>query len=138
MSYQNTDADTLAKLNRECTPVWLMVPSFTTAGNTRYLGIGAENATELNVVFRVPFACTLTRLVARSTAAPGGGQSFTLTVRKNQADTTMTGTISGTDQDVIVTTNQQALAQNDLLAFKVVGSAGSAASGFQLMAALQQ
>lgn len=138
MSYQNTDADTLAKLNRECTPVWIMVPSFTTAGNTRYLGIGVENATELSVVFRVPFACTLTRLVVRATVAPSAGQSFVITVRKNQADTSMTGTIANTDQDAIVTTNQVSLAQNDLLAFKVVGSAGAAASGFQLVAALQQ
>lgn len=138
MSYQNTDTDTLAKLGRECAPVLLMVPSFTTAGNTRYLGIAAENATELNVVFRALFACTLTRLVVRATVAPGAGQSFTFTVRKNQADTSMVGTISETDQDVIVTTNQVSLAQNDLFAFKVVGSAGSAASGFQLAAALQQ
>lgn len=138
MGYGINDTDILAKLAREYTPVWVMVPSFTTAGNTRYLGIGVENATELNVVFRVPFACTLTRLVIRATVAPSAGQTFTITVRKNQADSSMTGTISGTDQDAIVTTNQLALAQNDLLAFKVVGSASSAASGFQLVAALQQ
>lgn len=138
MSFQNTDTDTLAKLNRLCTPIWLNVPSFTTAGLTRYLGIGVENATELNVVFRVPFACTLTRLVIRATVAPSAGQSFAFTVRVNQADTAMVGTIADTAQDAIVTTNQQSLAQNDLLAIKVVGSASSAASGFQVVAALQQ
>lgn len=138
MGYGLNDSDILAKLARECTPLWLNVPSFTTAGLTRYLGIAVEDATELDVVFRALFACTLTRLVIRATVAPGGGQTFTVTVRKNQADTTMTGVISGTDQDLIVTTNQQALAQNDLFAFKVVGSAGAAASGFQVAAAFQQ
>ncbi len=139
MSFGANDTDILAKLNRLGFSLWLQVPSYTTASATRYMGNANSGTTETDYLFRVPVACTLTRVDMRSTAFPGAGQTFTVTIRKNVADTSMTGTISGgASQDLQITTNQVSYAAGDLCAIKVVGSAGAAASGFAINLLFQQ
>ena len=53
------------------------------------------DATEANVLQSMPIAGTMTNLFIRLDAAPSGTKSYTFTVRKNGADTSLTATITG-------------------------------------------
>jgi len=91
---------------------------------TRYataLGI-APQATESNAQITIPERCTLSQLRVHLNAAVVGGQSITVTVRKNGVDTALTVTISagqtGSDLADAIT-----FEQGDALSVKLVTSA---------------
>lgn len=98
------------------------------AGQTRYIGAGGGHisATEADVRFRVPFACTLATLIVDVNPAPGSGQSVTATVRKNSVDTAIAVTILDTDTAESDTSDTVNFAVGDIVSLKLVGSAGMA------------
>lgn len=51
------------------------------AGATVYLGTANSQATEGDAQFYIPFKCKAFRMFVNASAAPGGGQSFTYTLR---------------------------------------------------------
>lgn len=98
------------------------------AGQTRYAGHSSiMDATEDNVDVPVPFAFTAKNLYCKSNQAPGGGQTFTYTLRKNQAATALTAAISGaaavTASDLV---NTVSFVAGDQIALQLVASGGSA------------
>jgi hypothetical protein len=98
------------------------------AGTTRYFGPAGESDTELKALFMATRAWTITRVRVLS-VNPGGGQTRTVTVRKNTVATSMTGTMSGA-ASVTITANPVSLAQNDYFTIEVVNSAGAANATF--------
>jgi hypothetical protein len=94
-----------------------------TAGNTVYVGTTAS-ATEANVKVSIP-ALSIVELKATSSVAPGAGDSFTLTLRKNGIDTALVSTISNTDYKNGVT-GSIAYLDGDDLSLSVVSSATAA------------
>ncbi len=113
--------------------IYLCIPSFVTAGVTRYFGGGPSSTAETDVQCVMTSAGTITKFRVQCTSAPGVGQTFTFTVRKNAVDTTMTGTISGnaTFDTGEITTNPVSFSAGDSISIKCVGSAGSATTGFR-------
>lgn len=99
------------------------------AGATNYVGAIGNNAVEANVRMVAPVAGTLRNLYVVADAAPGAGQTFIYTVRKNGADDTITCTLSGaaatTGND---TTHTDSVAAGDTFDVKVVISAAAAAA----------
>lgn len=97
------------------------------AGSTVYFGTGMQSATETQVSFVCPVSGTLRNFYASADAAPGAAQTFTYTLRKGAADTALTSTTSGgaatASND---TTHSVSVTAGDLLAVKVVTSAGAA------------
>lgn len=95
-----------------------------------YFTIGGPtpaNATEGNAQIAMPFACTVSDLYVRITAAVGGsGSSQTFTVRKNGAATAITCTISGAaGQSGSDTANSVAFAAGDLFSIESNPSTGT-------------
>ena len=81
------------------------------------------NATE-NVVDQVmAIAGTLANFYVRLDGSPGGATSYTLTVRKNGTDTTLTCVISGSAIACSDTTNSVSFSAGDLISVKSVPSA---------------
>lgn len=101
--------------------------STASAGATVYIAFGASSA-EANMSMPVPMAFTATRLYASVGTAPGVGQSFTYTLRKNGADTTITFSIGGASTTGNDTAHTVAFLAGDLVDVKLVGSAGAAAA----------
>lgn len=97
------------------------------AGSTVYMGVGSFSATEANVIISCPLAGTLKNMYVRSSAAPGGGETYTVTLRKASVDQTLTCTISGAGSSSSNdTTHTVAVSAGDALAVKVVYSGGAA------------
>lgn len=98
------------------------------AGGTLYIGLGSGANTESNAaIFPSPFAGTLRNLRMQAGSAPGVGETFTYTLRKNTADTALTATTSGgsasASNDV---THSVSVTAGDILSLKVVTSSGAA------------
>lgn len=74
-----------------------------------------------------PFAGTIRNLYVRVSAAPGAGTSVTFTVNKNNTDTAVTCTISGTGQTASDTTHSVTVAAGDQLSIHVTTSGAVAA-----------
>lgn len=100
-------------------------------------GFGAgisTGTTEIKSV--VPSACTIDLLYGRynqGAAGSGGGETSTVTLRKNGVDTALTFTVAngaaaGTSSDLV---NSVSFAAGDTLSFKVVGSAATVTRCFQ-------
>lgn len=88
-------------------------------------GGGIPQTTEANVDVASPSATTITNLQVGVSAAPGAGNSYTITLRDGGVDQTVTCSISGasatTCNDLIHSVN---VAQGDLIDWKIV-SAGT-------------
>lgn len=96
------------------------------AAATVYLGSGRADASIASAIDIVSRPGTVRKIIANVNAAPGIGQSFTYTLQKNAVDTAMTGQITGAGSQVVITANPIAFAQGDLIAVKLVTSAGAA------------
>ncbi len=86
----------------------------------------ARTTTEITVQQALATAGTLSRLFVRLDAAPGtagSGRSFTVTVRRNGAATTVTCAILDTATGCADTTNTATFAAGDLIAVHVAPSA---------------
>ncbi len=96
------------------------------AGATVYMGGNGAQAVEDDSSMMLGRSGIVSQLVVEVVAAPGAGETFTYTVRKNGSDTAMTGTISGgASFQVIVTTNAFTVAATDKLTLKLVTSGGA-------------
>lgn len=97
------------------------------AGSTFYLGAGGSYGSVNANPFVMVRPGVVTGFYAAVSAAPGAGQSFTYTVYKNNAATSMTGQISGASSFAVsVTTNAFTVAPTDLVTLQLVTSAGAA------------
>jgi hypothetical protein len=70
------------------------------AGSTVFMGLNGQSATENDVLWIQPqstafYVANIARIVIQNTVAPGAGQSFTYTLRVNNADSAITGSTSG-------------------------------------------
>lgn len=102
------------------------------AGGTVYLGAAGANTQEFLVYWWVRSTKMICTVVVNASVAPGAGQSETVTVRKNGADTGLTTSFSGTTQGVDYTdlNNCVPVTFGDRVDIKLVGSAGAAASAY--------
>lgn len=97
------------------------------AGSTVYLGASGNSATEANVHTLIGARRVLARLYVACAAAPGSGQSFSYTLRKNGADTAAVATISGAASwSAVDTAHPILLAADDFVDLKLITSAGAA------------
>ena len=97
----------------------------TVAGAIRYFGVGQTiQALEARLQHRVPFRCRIRNMRAYSSVAPGAGESFTFTFRRNGAATLLTCTMAGagvtTAEDLI---NYVECAADDLICMEINASA---------------
>lgn len=68
------------------------------AGTTVYLGLNGQSATEdsqLTVMSSYYTICNAAKAIILTNNAPGAGQTYTYSIRKNSADSGITGVISG-------------------------------------------
>lgn len=70
---------------------------------------------------------TISNMTIKLNTAPGAGQNYTFTLRKNGVDTALTTTISNTDTSGTDTSHSVSFSQGDKISIKGVGS-GSAAT----------
>jgi len=107
------------------------------AGATRYLRHGDAETVEAEAYFVCPYAGYVNKVMLQSGATPGAGETYTLTMRKNAVDQSMTGQITNGSFAVTVTTNAFAVAAGDYIAVKLVGSASAASSSFRGVVVVQ-
>lgn len=94
------------------------------AGATAYLGPAGQNSDENKVKVVMPYPCVLTKLIIKTTD-PGVGQTIAYTVRINNADTSLVGTLTSGVGTVTVS-GLVTVAEGDDISVKVVTSAGAA------------
>jgi hypothetical protein len=111
--------------------------TFAVGGATRYLRHGAAETTEAIAYFVVPYNGYVNKVILQSGGTPGSGQTYTVTMRKNSVDQSMTGQITNGNFQVIVTTNAFAVAAGDYISVKLVGSASAASSSFRGVVVVQ-
>ena len=104
-------------------------------GATKYAvpGNGAAGATEIKM--RMPMACTLTNLYARSTAVPTTG-SVVCTVRLNGADTSLAVTLTTSDT-AASRVDGVSVAAGDDISVKLVQSSGGGCDNLVLTIGVQ-
>lgn len=110
------------------------------AGVTTFVGIGVS-AAEGAVLWRIPRRCAVLQASAFADSAPGGGQSFIYTLRKQGADTTMTDAMSGAGefQSFMATPAPQILvAAEDNMSIKVSTTSGAALANHTVYIALAE
>jgi hypothetical protein len=97
------------------------------AGATVYMGPNGAQANEGDAFLMMDKPGVVTQFIVEVDVAPGAGQSFTYTIRKNGVDTAMVAVISnaGTFQTVS-SVNQFTVSAADRLSVKLVSSAGAA------------
>lgn len=110
---------------------------------TKYMSRGAAAvAASAVVIGTVTRAGVLRRLYANLLTAPGGSDTVAFTIQKSSdnggtwSDTTLTCTITGSAKGNSDTTHTPSVAAGDLLAVKMVSSAGTAADpsvGFEIL-----
>ncbi len=100
-------------------------------GATRYLRHGSAETTEAIAYFVCPYAGYVNKVILQSGGTPGAGETYTLTMRKNASDQSMTGQITNGNFSVTITTNAFAVAAGDYISVKLVGSASAASSSFR-------
>ncbi len=83
---------------------------------------------EVAVAQPVPYSGTLRRLVVATNASPGSGQSYTLTLRVNGADTAVSCQITGANQSCADIAHTTQIVVGQTYSVKIVGSSGSAAT----------
>lgn len=92
------------------------------AATTMYGAVGEFYAAITSGIAVLPRAGTVRKIVIRATGDPGAGQTFTYTLQKNGADTSMTGVMTAGNSLLIITANPEFFASGDLIALKVVTS----------------
>lgn len=92
---------------------------------TLYCSFTGSASSENNRNCVCPISGTMGNLYAAAVGAPGGGESFTYVVRKNNGDTIITCTISDSATDASDTTNTATVAAGDLITISITGSAAS-------------
>lgn len=95
---------------------------------TTYLGQGATSATEADVAVVSPLATTAEALFCQASAAPGAGESWTLTLRVAGASSALTCSISEAGTTCSDTANTATLAAADLLSIQATASTAPAAA----------
>lgn len=101
------------------------------AGATRYLRHGGAETVEAVAYFTCPYDGYVNKVILQSGGTPGSGQTYTVTMRKNAADQSMTGQIINGSFAVTITTNAFAVVAGDVIAVKLVGSASAGNSSFR-------
>jgi hypothetical protein len=98
--------------------------------NGRFLGMFGfdANGTEAIVQSIMPAAGTVQNFFAFVQTAPSTGNSWTLTVRKNAANTLVTCTIAGTAQTCSDTTHTAVFVAGDLISISIVASGSPSAT----------
>lgn len=96
------------------------------APGTWYLGAGNAFAAETSAHVTMP-ACTVNRIDAVAALAPGGTQTFVYTLRKNNVDTAVTCTVSGTGTSASDAAHSVVFSAGDTADVKLVAS-GTAVS----------
>lgn len=108
------------------------------AGTTRYMGQGTFSS---DYTITPGYRCVIKALYVLSESAPGGGQTFTYTARKNATtDLAMTVTVSGGSSNSGSDTNaahQEILDAGESVNIKVVASGAAAAVGHQATLVLE-
>ena len=87
-----------------------------------YVGIGESNGTENKVAIASPLGGTVSGFRVRSNVAPdngGGTQAYTVTLRLNNASTTLTCTLSETTTSCSDTVNTAAITAGNAMAVMV-------------------
>ncbi|MFA5746917.1 MAG: heparin lyase I family protein, partial [Candidatus Paceibacterota bacterium] len=105
-----------------------------TAGATEYIGLMGDglkvfDATEANVQQIMPTAGTLSDFKFKVKTAPGAGNSWTFTIRKNAADTDLSVSIAGTDTLSNLDEDQVSVSAGDEIAISAVGVSSPTAAG---------
>lgn len=106
-------------------------------GATRYLRHGGAETTEAIAYFVCPYAGYVNKVILQSGGTPGAGETYTLTMRKNASDQSMTGQITNGNFAVTITTNAFTVAAGDYISVKLVGSASAASSSFRGVVVVQ-
>jgi len=98
------------------------------AASTIYLGPNAEQVLETAAYILVNQASSVTKFRFQVDTAPGAGQTFTYTLRKNLVDTALTGTISGAASYEVIAYGAISVVDGDFITMRVVTSAGAASA----------
>jgi hypothetical protein len=92
----------------------------------QYIGFSDNvDGTESKVQGIIPAAGTVKNLYVLAQQGPGTGNSWTMTVRRNSNDTSVTCTISGTSTTCSDTSHTAVFAAGDLFSISVTGSGGA-------------
>lgn len=95
------------------------------AGGTKYLGAAGASATESEVRVPVHRAGKYVAMRSQTSGSPGGGQTYTVTLRVNDADSALTLTQTGTDIQGSDLAHQVSVSPGQWLSVKVVASGGA-------------
>jgi hypothetical protein len=106
----------------------LMTNGTVAAATTTYIGRNAQQSVEADTFFSVPISGVVSRIRLQVENAPGAGQTYTYTLRKNTADTALTGTISGAASFEVISYGAITVSDGDVLTIKLVTSAGATAT----------
>lgn len=98
-------------------------PGVQVQASTAYYGPAFQGAGEDNAVWIVTQPITITKLYAGATVVGGSGQTVTVTLRKNRADTAITCAIGSGATAANDTAHSVSFAVGDLISVKVVTSA---------------
>ncbi|KKK82517.1 hypothetical protein LCGC14_2802600, partial [marine sediment metagenome] len=90
--------------------------------------VGSWNATDEEERRQLTLGTTLHNLYIRLSAAPGVGKSWVFTVRRNNTDTALTVTISGTDTTGSDTSNEAVFVDDDYMSLSCTPSGTPAAA----------
>lgn len=108
--------------------------SFGNLMDGRYLvpcGYPSPSVGEIGATIVMPFSATLKNFYVTLDVAPGAGNSWTLTIRKNQASTALTITISGSDDTGNDTTHTVSVAAGDKISILITATGSPSPSGAQ-------
>ena len=86
-----------------------------------------ESTDEIVIAFFAPVAGTLSNLICYCNTAPGGSETVVITVRKNEVDTAITATLTGSDISAFDIIHLANIGSGDKITFKSVTSSGCAA-----------
>lgn len=95
------------------------------AGATVYVGPAGHDATEGNAYVPVTHKGVFNHFRVITSASPGVGQTYTVTLRINGGDTSVTATVSGTGTTASDLAHYAHVNPGDLISVKVVSSAGA-------------
>ncbi len=111
-----------------CVPMFTSNTTSIAANLTRYIGVQTSivDATETNVRMYAPATFTVGVLRAESTTLPGPvGLLYSITLRKNGADTGLVVNLSDANSGSATATDEITYSLNDTIDFKVVTSSGA-------------
>ncbi|MGW1423668.1 host specificity factor TipJ family phage tail protein [Bradyrhizobium manausense] len=97
------------------------------AAGTSYIGLSNAFASEASAHVTMP-ACTINRLDVAPSLAPGGSETFVYTLRKNNADTAVTCTVTGASVTASDSSHTAAFGAGDTADIKIVVSSGAIAT----------